>query len=192
MGSFMDSLIQNSLLVKEGKKVSVLSSLQQMLLLFEKLWDVEIRKKMWRQFYFDFCRSKGQIRRHYGGKNLSKMSKICQKCVISGSAWTMHWCILMKTSIKHNCYKVFKPSNIYWIILTKVCWGVKETTGKYVVYLNFRTQRWRVNIIILFYQNVWRTRGNFYYFNTRDLDKICRKTNNFFYHLWMIFFTSNW
>ena len=102
----MDSLIQNSLLVKEGKKVSVLSSLQQMLLLFEKLWDVEIRKKMWRQFYFDFCRSKGQIRRHYGGKNLSKMSKICQKCVISGSAWTMHWCIIMKTSIKHNLQSV--------------------------------------------------------------------------------------
>ena len=95
MGGFMDSLIQNSLLVKEGKKVSVVSSLQQILLLFEKLWDVEIRKKMWRQFYFDFCRSKGQIRRHYGCKNLSKMSKICQKWVISGSASTMHWCIIL-------------------------------------------------------------------------------------------------
>ena len=28
-----------------------------------------IRKKIWRQFYFYFCHSKGQIQRHYNGKN---------------------------------------------------------------------------------------------------------------------------
>ena len=39
-----------------------------------------IRKKMRRQFYFDFCRRKGQIQRHYDGKIFSR------KYVISGSA----------------------------------------------------------------------------------------------------------
>ena len=30
---------------------------------------MRIRKKVLRQFYFYFCRSKGKIRRHYNGKN---------------------------------------------------------------------------------------------------------------------------
>ena len=34
-----------------------------------KIWAMGIKKKIRRQFYFYFCRRKGQIRRHYNGKN---------------------------------------------------------------------------------------------------------------------------
>ena len=47
-----------------------------------------IRKKMRRRFYFDSCRHKGQIRRHYDGKNFR------QKFVISGSVSVMQRCII--------------------------------------------------------------------------------------------------
>ena len=35
-----------------------------------------IRKKIRRLFYFYFCRRKGQIRRHYNGKNFKDMETI--------------------------------------------------------------------------------------------------------------------
>ena len=43
------------------------------------------------QFYFDFCRLKGQIW-HYTAKNF------CQKFVISGSVSTMQQCIVNNIS----------------------------------------------------------------------------------------------
>ena len=46
-----------------------------------------IRKKMRRQFYFDICRRKGQIRRHYDGKSFSQK-------FISGIVSTMQRCII--------------------------------------------------------------------------------------------------
>ena len=51
-----------------------------------------IRDKMRRQLYFDFCRRKGQIRRHYDGKNFR------QKFVISGSVSMMQRCIINNIS----------------------------------------------------------------------------------------------
>ena len=59
---------------------------------------------MRRRFYFDSCHRKGQIRRHYDGKNFR------QKFVISGSLSMMQQFIitLVKTSIKHTLNKVFK------------------------------------------------------------------------------------
>ena len=43
-----------------------------------------IRKKIRRQFYFYFCRRKGQIRRHYNGKNweLWKLWKLSEVVII--------------------------------------------------------------------------------------------------------------
>ena len=51
-----------------------------------------IKKKMQRQFCFDFCRRESQIRRHYYGKYFS------QKFDISGSASTMQRCIINNIS----------------------------------------------------------------------------------------------
>ena len=53
---------------------------------------MEIRKKMWRRFYFNSCRHKGQIQQHYDGKNFH------QKFGIFGSVSMMQRCIINNIS----------------------------------------------------------------------------------------------
>ena len=54
-----------------------------------------IRKKMRRQFYFDFYRHKGQIQWHYDGKNFR------QKFVISGVSTMQQYIINNYSKSKH-------------------------------------------------------------------------------------------
>ena len=55
-----------------------------------------IRKKMRRQFYFDFCCRNGQIRRHYDGKNFRQIFVISagvstiQRCIINNISKNKH------------------------------------------------------------------------------------------------------